>query len=118
MIKEVPVDRIVEVPVEKMIYNEVEVPVERVVTKEVFVEVERQVPVDRIVEVRGREKETATRKVQVLMRPQCQRYASALAQHASKDPDILYEDSPLCAVMHSRSALTPSLLPGARGKGG
>ena len=57
MIKEVPVDRIVEVPVEKMIYNEVEVPVERLVTKEVLVEIERHVPVDRVVEVRGEEKE-------------------------------------------------------------
>ena len=35
-----PVDRVVEVRVDKMVYNEVEVPVERIVTKEVFVEVE------------------------------------------------------------------------------
>ena len=52
VVKEVPVDRVVEVIVEKMIYNEVEVPVERIVTKEVLVEIERQVPVDRVVEVR------------------------------------------------------------------
>lgn len=55
VVKEVPVDRVVEVIVEKMIYNEVEVPVERIVTKEVLVEVERQVPVDRVVEVRKKE---------------------------------------------------------------
>jgi uncharacterized protein (UPF0248 family) len=52
VVKEVPVDRVVEVIVEKMIYNEVEVPVERIVTKEILVEIERQVPVDRVVEVR------------------------------------------------------------------
>ena len=53
IIKEVPIDRVLEVPVEKVVYNEVEVPVERVVTvtKDVLVEVERQVPVDRVVEV-------------------------------------------------------------------
>jgi len=32
------VDRVVEIPVERMVYNEVEVPVERIVTKERLVE--------------------------------------------------------------------------------
>jgi len=38
VIKEVAVDRVVEVPVDRMVYNEVEVAVERIVTQERLVE--------------------------------------------------------------------------------